>query len=461
MVKMMAMQLSEAAQLLDGHCSGADVLFRGVSTDTRKLEAGTLFFALQGPNFDGHEYLEAAREQGAAAAAVSHHGASVLPQLEVDDTRLALGQLAMHWRNRFSMPVVAITGSNGKTTVRAMTEAILSRCGHTLSTRGNLNNDIGLPLTLARMQADDRFAVLEMGANHPGEIDYLAGLAQPTIAIVTNAGPAHLEGFGDLDGVARSKGELFARLGPGGVAVINADDVYAPLWRELAGHCQRVEFGLESDADVRADWTGDPAGSDIRLETPQGKIQFRLSLPGRHNVMNALAACAAALAAGATLHDVTAGLESLTPVAGRFNIRQLPGDVTLIDDTYNANPESLQVALDVLAMADGETWLVLGDMGELGESAAALHAAAGNRARTAGITRLYSLGGLAREAATGFGDTGRAFDSMEDLLAALYGDLSGPLHILVKGSRRMRMERVVNALEARLQDTGPFSGEKN
>ena len=458
---MMAMQLSEAAQLLDGHCSGADVLFRGVSTDTRKLEAGTLFFALQGPNFDGHEYLETARELGAAAAAVSYRGASLLPQLEVNDTRLALGQLAMHWRSRFSMPVVAITGSNGKTTVRAMTEAILSRCGRTLSTRGNLNNDIGLPLTLARMQADDQYAVLEMGANHPGEIDYLAGLAQPTIAIVTNAGPAHLEGFGGLDGVARSKGELFARLGSDGIAVINADDVYAPLWRELAGHCQRVEFGLECDADVRAEWVGDPTGSDIKLATPQGKTQFHLSLPGRHNVMNALAACAAALAAGAALHDVKAGLESLTPVAGRFNIRQLPGDVTLIDDTYNANPESLQVALDVLAMADGETWLVLGDMGELGETAVELHRVAGERARTAGITRLYSLGELAREAAIGFGGKDNAFDDLEDLLAALHGKLSGPLHILVKGSRRMRMERVVDALEAQLQNTGPSIGEKH
>lgn len=458
---MMAMQLSEAAQLLDGHCSGADVLFRGVSTDTRKLEAGTLFFALQGPNFDGHEYVETAREQGAAAAAVSHHNTSVLPQLEVNDTRLALGQLAMHWRSRFSMPVVAITGSNGKTTVRAMTEAILSRCGHTLSTSGNLNNDIGLPLTLARMQADDQYAVLEMGANHPGEIDYLAGLAQPTIAIVTNAGPAHLEGFGDLDGVARSKGELFARLGSDGVAVINADDVYAPLWRELAGHCQRVEFGLENHADVHADWSGDPAGSDVSLVTPQGKIQFHLSLPGRHNVMNALAASAAALAAGAALTDIKAGLESLTPVAGRFNVRRLPGGITLIDDTYNANPESLQVALDVLAMADGETWLVLGDMGELGEAAIELHSVAGKRARAAGITRLYSLGELAREAAAGFGGNGNAFDSLEDLLSALCGKLSGPLHILVKGSRRMRMERVVDALEAQLQNTGPSGGERN
>jgi UDP-N-acetylmuramoyl-tripeptide--D-alanyl-D-alanine ligase len=442
---MMTMQLSEAAQLLAGSFTGADSKFTGVSTDTRQLLPGALFFALQGPNFDGHGFIETAREQGAVAAAVAHPSESALPQIEVADTRLALGSLSAHWRQQFTLPLVGITGSNGKTTVRAMTAAILSQCGDTLATQGNLNNDIGLPLTLARLGAADRFAVLEMGANHPGEIDYLAGLARPTIAIVTNAGPAHLEGFGDLQGVAQAKGEMFSRLGKDGVAVINADDTFAPLWRELAAHCQIVEFGLQG-ADVTADWQGDASGSDVQLQSPAGNINFHLAFPGRHNVMNALAATAAALAAGAGLDAVKAGLETLSQVAGRFNVHSLPGDITLIDDTYNANPESLQVALDVLALAQGDSWLVLGDMGELGTDAAALHGAAGRQAREAGVSRLYGLGELAQVAVNAFEGPGGAYATLDELLAVLQRELNGPLHILVKGSRRMRMERVVAAL---------------
>jgi UDP-N-acetylmuramoyl-tripeptide--D-alanyl-D-alanine ligase len=342
-----------------------------------------------------------------------------------------------------------------------MTESILSRCGRTLSTQGNLNNEIGLPLTLARLDATDEFAVLEMGANHPGEIDYLAGIAQPSIAVVTNAGPAHLEGFGNLEGVARAKGEVFARLGPDGLAVINADDAFAPLWRELAGHCQMIEFGLHANVPVSAEWSGDAAGSRVSLVTPQGGVDLWLPLPGRHNVMNALAATAVAQAAGAGLEAVRAGLESLQPVAGRFNISRLAGGVVLIDDTYNANPESLQVALDVLARAGGETWLVLGDMGELGEAAADLHAAAGDSARAAGVDRVYGLGALACRAFRNFAGPGGCFGEMDALLAALRADLSGPLHILVKGSRRMRMERVISALRSDLADKTTSHGEKN
>jgi UDP-N-acetylmuramoyl-tripeptide--D-alanyl-D-alanine ligase len=446
MVSMMAMQLSEAAEVLHGRLAGENVTFRGVSTDTRKLIPGSLYIALQGPNFDGHAFVENARQQGAAAAAVSKPCDSLLPQVKVVDTRLGLGQLGAFWRQQFSLPVVAITGSNGKTTVRAMTEAILSACGRTLSTQGNLNNDIGLPLMLARLSSDDQYAVLEMGANHPGEIDYLAGLAQPTIAVITNAAPAHLQGFGDLEGVAKAKGELFARLDNRGTAVINADDDFAPLWRSLASHCRIVEFGLDSDAGVTCEWEGDTRGSDIRLETTQGELELRLPLPGRHNVMNALAACAVSQAAGADLAAVKRGLESLSAVAGRFNIHSLPGGITLVDDTYNANPESLQAALDVLAMSVDERWLVLGDMGELGAGAAELHSAAGRMARAAGVSRLYGLGELARAAVASFDGPGGAFPALEELLVALRKDLAGPLHILVKGSRRMRMERVVSAL---------------
>ena len=445
---MMAMQLSEAARVLDARLVGDNVAFRGVSTDTRKLQPGSLYFALQGPNFDGHAFIDAARDQGASAVAVSRSCKSSLPQMEVADTRLALGQLGAYWRQQFSLPVVAITGSNGKTTVRAMTESILSRCGRVLSTQGNLNNDIGLPLTLARLGPEDQYAVLEMGANHHGEIDYLAGLAQPSIAVVTNAGPAHLEGFGDMEGVARAKGELFARLDTDATAIINADDDFAPLWRSLASHCHIVDFGLDADAGVTAEWVGDSRGSDVRIRAVQGEIEFRLPLPGRHNVMNALAACAVALAAGAGPAAVKQGLESLSPVAGRFNIHSLPGDITLIDDTYNANPESLQAALDVLTLSDDDSWLVLGDMGELGATAAALHAAVGRKARAAGVTRLYGLGELAGQAVAAFDGPGGAFSTLEELLDVLRADLTGPLHILVKGSRSMRMERVVAALDA-------------
>ncbi len=458
---MIAMQLTEAAQLLSARQTGADVPFRGVSTDSRRPMRGALFFALQGPNFDGHAFVDAAREQGAAAAAVSKPCTSVLPQIRVSDTRLALGQLAAHWRSRFDIPVVAITGSNGKTTVRTMTAAILARCGRALSTQGNLNNDIGLPLTLAGLAAEDRFAVIEMGANHPGEIGYLTGIARPTIGVVTNAGPAHLEGFGDVRGVARAKGELFAGLGADAIAVINADDSFAPLWRTLAAHCRCVEFGLNADADVSAQWQGDAAGSAIELATPQGSIALRLPLPGRHNVMNALAAATVAQLAGAGLDDIRQGLEALVPVAGRFNIHRLPGDITLIDDTYNANPGSLQVALDVLAQAGCDTWLVLGDMGELGAGATELHRHAGAQARVAGVSRLYGLGELAHAAVDGFAGPGAAFDTLEQLLDGLRDDLRGPLHILVKGSRRMRMERVVDALLGTLQPDAPSSRENH
>ncbi len=444
---MMAMQLSEAARALDVRLTGEDVPFRGISTDTRKLLPGSLYVALQGPNFDGHAFIDAARDQGAAAATVNRPCKSLLPQMEVADTRLALGQLGAFWRQQFSLPVVAITGSNGKTTVRAMTESILSRCGRVLSTQGNLNNDIGLPLTLARLGPEDQYAVLEMGANHHGEISYLAGLAQPSIAVVTNAGPAHLEGFGDLEGVARAKGELFTRLGAGATAVINADDDFAPLWRSLASHCHIVEFGLDADARVTAEWAGDTRGSDVRLRAAPGEIELRLPLPGRHNVMNALAACAVALAAGADLASVRHGLESLSPVAGRFNIHSLPGDITLIDDTYNANPESLQAALDVLTLSDDDSWLVLGDMGELGATATGLHAEVGRRARAAGVTRLYGLGQLAQQAVAAFDGPGGAYTTLDELLDELRAELTGPLHILVKGSRSMRMERVVAALD--------------
>ncbi|MDE2089152.1 MAG: UDP-N-acetylmuramoyl-tripeptide--D-alanyl-D-alanine ligase, partial [Gammaproteobacteria bacterium] len=337
---MNGMTLSEAARLIEARHIGADAVFTAVSSDTRNLENGDLFVALRGHSFDGHEFIGQARERGACAAVVSRDLPASLPLLLVADTRLALGRLAAGWRARTDIPVVAVTGSNGKTTVKEMTAAILARRGQVLATRGNLNNDIGVPLTLLRLRPEHRHAVIEMGANHPGEIAYLTRLAQPTVALITNAGPAHLEGFGDVAGVARAKGEIYGGLRREGVAVINADDAHAGLWRELTRKHRVLTFGLNTAADVTVLQAQDQADTRVRLQTPAGQVDVALPLPGRHNVMNALAATAAALACGAALQDVKQGLESMQPVSGRLQSHAGPHGARNIDDTYNANPAS-------------------------------------------------------------------------------------------------------------------------
>lgn len=443
---MMTMHLSQAAQVTQASYQGSDVVFRGVSTDTRTLVKGNLFIALRGPNFDGHDYLDDARERGAVAAAVSRTDGDDLPLLRVDDTRLALGQLAAYWRSRFAIPFVAVTGSNGKTSVKEMIGAILGGCGATLVTRGNLNNDIGVPLTLNRLSAEHRYAVLELGANHPGEIAYLRRLVKPQVAVVNNAGPAHLEGFGDLDGVARAKGELFAGLDEDAVCIVNADDAFANLWRSMAAPHRIISFGLEAQADVHADWNGDIHGSDIELITPAGTARLHLAMPGRHNVMNALAATAAALALNIPLTSIASGLESIRPVRGRWQSEPGVEGTQIIDDTYNANPASLHAALQLLSGAAAETWVVLGDMGELGASGVQLHRDAGAEARRVGVKRLFALGTLAAEAAATFGDDAETFEDAGALIARLAESARPGVVILVKGSRSMRMERVVEAL---------------
>lgn len=443
---MMSMPLSQAAQVLDARQLGADVTFTGISTDTRTLSRGNLFVALTGPNFNGHDYLEQARERGAAAAAVTEVTTDSLPLLQVDDTRMALGQLAAWWRAQFAIPVLAVTGSNGKTTVKEMLAAILSGCGETLVTKGNFNNDIGLPLTLFGLNAEHRYAVVELGANHPGEIATLTGIAQPTVALVNNAGPAHLEGFGDLSGVAQAKGELFANASPDTVCIINSDDHYAGLWRTLAAPRRIISFGMNAGAEVRAGWQGDIDGSDLRLVTPVGSVELRLALPGQHNVMNALAATAAALAIDIPLEKIAAGLAAVQPVHGRWE--SVPGrkGIRLVDDTYNANPVSLGVALELLSRSADETWLVLGDMGELGNASLRLHRQVGEEAREAGVSRLFALGELAAQAAQAFGDGAECFSDIDSLNARLLDEAHAGVVVLVKGSRAMRMERVVEAL---------------
>ena len=446
---MMVMQLSDAAQVLKAAYHGDDVMFRGISTDTRTLVEGNLFVALEGPNFDGHDYLEQAQRKGAVAAAVRHVDSDALPQLEVEDTRLALGALAAYWRARFDLPLVAVTGSNGKTSVKEMLAAILRRCGDTLVTQGNFNNDIGVPHTLFGLSDKHQFAVVELGANHPGEIAYLTSLARPTVAVVNNAGPAHLEGFGSIDGVARAKGELFECAADDTVCVINADDDYAELWRSLAGARTVLSFGLDAEADVTAEWRGDVSGSDLRLITADAEAATRIALPGRHNVMNALAATAAALAMGVELADIAAGIAAVQPVRGRWQTQPGLSGCRVIDDTYNANPASLEAGIELLCNSEGETWLVLGDMGELGGDSEALHRNVGKLARDAGVTRLFTLGDLASQAAQAFGSGGESFSDIDAMKAALRTQVCEGISVLVKGSRAMRMERVVEALRGR------------
>ena len=440
------MSLAQAAQIV-GATARPVGDFNGVSTDSRTLRPGELFVALDGPRFDGHDYLAAVAAAGAAGALVRRvHPA--LPCLEVADPLAALGQLAAAWRARFDIPVLAVTGSSGKTTVKELLAAALAGLGPVLATRGNRNNHIGLPLTLLELRATHRAAVIEMGMSQAGEIAHLADLTRPTLGLISNAGPAHLEGLGSVAAVARAKGELIECLPPNAVAVLNADDAYCPLWRQLAGNRQVITFGLDQAADVTANYQPAADGTDVQLRTPQGSASTRLHLLGRHNVQNALAATAAALAAGARLADIAAGLGTLRPVPGRLCPLPALHGARLIDDSYNANPLSVQAAIAVLAGLPGERVLVLGDMGELGADAAALHAQCGAVARAAGIEHLLTLGPLSAQAAAAFGADAVACRELAQLVEAADSLLRPDVTVLVKGSRSAGMERVVQALAA-------------
>jgi len=466
------MRLSQLVPLLGAELAGEDLSFSAVSTDTRTLQAGDLFIALQGPNFDAHDFIAAAAAHGACAALVQRRVESSLPQLVVEDTRLALGRLAAAWRLRFHIPVVAVTGSNGKTTVKEMVAAILSGRGRGLVTRGNLNNDIGMPLTLLGLQPVHQYAVIEMGANRPGDIAYLSAIAQPTVAVITNAAPAHLEGFGDIAGVARAKGEIFGGLQAQGTAVLNSDDARNGVWRVMIGKHARLSFGIRNGADFRADHLeiNSDCGCSFLLHTPAGEIAVRLRVAGRHNVMNALAAAAAAYAVGATPMEIRTGLEKMQPVCGRLELKQGNAGLRIIDDTYNANPGSVRAALEVLmaAGAGGEKVLVLGDMGELGNASQALHEQVGRQARVVGVDRIYAVGEGACITAGAFGKGARHFNDQQALITALREDyvegmvVSAAATLLVKGSRSMQMERVVDALtvggQAAAQGTSTLGG---
>jgi UDP-N-acetylmuramoyl-tripeptide--D-alanyl-D-alanine ligase len=457
------MRLSEAARAIRAELRGEDREFEAVSTDTRALTRRALFVALKGDRYDGHDFIGQAADAGAAAAMVQSSGSGIrdsvkaLPLLLVDDTRLALGTLAAYWRGRFSMPLVALTGSNGKTTVKEMLALILreaagteSRIPHPEScvhaTRGNLNNDIGVPLTLLELRAFHRYSVVEMGMNHAGEIRYLARLAAPDVALVNNAAPAHYEFFGSVEAIARAKGEIFEGLKPGGTAVINADDRHAGLWRSLAGDRRVVEFGIERPAAVSARYALRYLESEIVVRTPHGEAQTVLKAPGLHNVRNALAASAAAAALEVPAPAIARGLARFAGIKGRLQKKAAVSGATLIDDTYNANPESARAAIAVLAQAPGRTLLVLGDMGELGPGAAEMHADIGRFAKQSQVGRLLTLGELSAHAARDFGPGARHFTRLEDLLAEVESALAPDVTVLIKGSRFMQMERVVEKL---------------
>lgn len=444
---MLTMTLAQLAEAVGGRLHGpAELTARGVFTDSRASCQGGLFVALRGPRFDAHEFLAAAAEAGAVAALVERRQLIDLPQIEVGDTRLALGCLAAAWRTTWSGRMVALTGSNGKTTTKEMIAAILRERGPTLATRGNLNNDIGVPLTLAGLSAEHAFAVVEMGGNHCGEIAYLAALARPDVALVTNTGRAHIEGFGGEWGVVRGKGEIYGGLRAGGVALINDDDKAAAFFTAI-NPGRSLRFGQGADAEVQGHWQAAPTGGRLHLCTAQGELTLQLQVAGEHNGRNALAAASAALALGFELGEIQAGLESYTGMPGRLQRKRGPEESVLWDDTYNANPDSLRAGIEAVRGQGGETWLVLGDMGELGADSAALHAEAGRLARTLGVARLFAFGPLALHAAQAFGTGAEYFTTIEALVAALDAALQPGVQVLIKGSRASRMERVVQALE--------------
>ena len=448
---MISMQISKAAETLQAKYQGEDVCFTGCSTDTRTLKDKELFIALRGENFNGHDYLDKAKVLGASAVLVEekYAGASSFtgPSIVVKNTRQAMGVLAKNWRAGFSIPVIAITGSNGKTTVKEMVTGILSCNASVLATQGNLNNDIGVPQTLFGLGEEHQYAVIEMGANHPGEIEWLSHVTQPTVATITQCAPAHLEGFGSIEGVARAKSEIFNGLLEDGVAVINGDDDFAELWLEKSNHYNQLTFGLDSGNEVTAESILiEEDKSSFQMITPVGNIELTLNLPGRHNIMNALEAAACAISLGIALSTIKQGLESISAVKGRLQIKSGLKQCRIIDDTYNANPASLDAALKVLSRFPGRHWLVIGDMGELGDDAEALHARAGEISKASGVDRLYTLGELSRASAEAFGEGGQHMNSHEQLAKLLSEEIASDVTILIKGSRAMRMEHLVNAL---------------
>ena len=456
--------LAWIAQATGGDLLGADPEQRvdAVAIDTRALPQGgfALFVALKGENFDGHDHVGAAAAGGCVAALVSRRIDIDLPQIMVADTERALAAIAtamLHERtNGHGTKVLAITGSNGKTSVKTMLLAILERCGKAYANPGNRNNEIGLPLAVIDAPEDADFAIYEMGAGKPGDIAYLTEIAQPDVALVNNIASAHLERLGSLLGVADTKAAIYDALPTDGIAVINADDAFAPSFIERAAGHRVLRFGLDASAEISArDVQLDIARTRFMLTAPDGEVAITLPMPGRHNLRNALAAASMALAVGANLQQIRDGLDAVQPVAGRLVSHRLCSGAVLIDDSYNANPGSLDAAIESLVTSvstkdGGDTWLVLGDMRELGADERALHRQAGQHAKAAGIAHLYALGSLSAAAVEGFGDGAQHFDTHAELAEALIARLGGladlRTRVLIKGSRGSAMDRIVTQL---------------
>ena len=452
------MMAQAAARVLNAEWRGKDVLFTGVSTDSRSVKSGDLFIALSGKNFDGHNFVTQAKDRGAVAVMVNQESdskknqSSKIPMIIVKDTLLGLGQLAAYWRGCFDIPLIAVTGSNGKTTVKEMIASILFQLvgkdsNRVLATTGNLNNDIGVPKMLLQLCEQHKYAVIEMGMNHSGEISYLTHLAKPSVALITNAGAAHIEGIGSVEAVARAKGEIFEGLDKLGIAVINADDPNVQLWHKLVGSRSVIEFGLSKEVKVGGCYQLNLTDTKMKLKLPDGTVEIKLKVPGRHNVYNALAAAAAATAIGIRKEDIASGLGVFCGVDGRLQQKKCQHDATMIDDSYNANPESVRAALSVLANSPGKKILILGDMGELGDNAVDFHECIGEEARLIGIDRLFTLGELSAHSVEKFGVGAQHFKNIEDLIAVVETVLAPNVTLLVKGSRFMQMERVVRKFE--------------
>lgn len=441
------LMLSEIAKAVDGRMQGSDVLCESIGIDSRNISKNQLFIAIKGERFDGNTYAEEALKQGAVAVLISNENASLTPAIIVADTRLALGQLAKYWRLKFSLPLIAVTGSNGKTTVKEMIAAILVTAkGSVLATKGNLNNDIGMPLTLLKIRAEHSAAVIEMGMNHEGEIRYLTNIAQPNIAVINNAGTAHIGELGSREAIARAKGEIFEGLTDGGIAIINADNHFAGYWKTLNLKRKVITFGLDNQSDISATYQMDGNSTLLNLKTPSGTIEFKLSVLGVHNIQNALAASAACYAVKISNEDIARGLAVFGAVEGRLNWLPASNGAVVIDDTYNANPDSMKAAVDVLANQKGIKIFVMGDMAELGADASEMHSEIGSYAKQKGISQLLTFGDLSARASNAFGESAQHYTHLATLVANLKHLLDANTTVLVKGSRFMQMEQVVDQI---------------
>lgn len=444
--------LKQIAEIVSADMPIVDVTVTGAVIDSRKVTPGDLFIAFKGEHVDGHEYVAKARESGAVAALVSEYQDDELPQIKVDDVHVAFGQIARAWLAECKAKVVAITGSNGKTSLKEMVKAILAEVGTVSATQGNLNNDLGVPLTVCRIDKNDDYAVIEMGTNHPGEIAYLMSIVSPDVSVINNIAAAHLEGLGSEEGIAREKGSIYEGLKQNGVAVVNADMPYDSIWQPLIADRKTIRFALQNNADIYAEYIQpEPASSHFLVHIDGVNHHMTLPLPGLHNVSNALAAIAVSVALDIPVDAVVRGLNKIQAVPHRLQMRKGLSDSRLIDDTYNANPGSYLRALETLAGFQEPRWLVLGDFGELGEEADAIHQTMGLQAKSAGVTTLFTVGEKSQLAAAAFGDNAIHFEDVQTLQQLLQNTLTADVTCLIKGSRFMQLDKLADALVAEAQ----------